>query len=245
MFRFAFLFFPWGIILQVLAVVHFVRRRPDTYWLYIIIFLGPLGAIAYLLIEAAPDLTLLRGSFQTFPRRGRIREMLAAVQQNPSPGNYEELADLYFENKNYAKAHDCYDRAITTRSDFLDPFYRRGLSSYYLGDFTAAIPDLEFVTGKQFGYDFERASGLLADCYARTNQPEKAEPLFRRTLQASSKTETQYNYAEFLAAHGRAHEARDITQQILHKKVGMKSFQKRLERPWLRRASALMKRLPA
>jgi hypothetical protein len=245
MFRFAFLFFPWGIILQVLAVVHFVRRRPDTYWLYIILFLGPLGAIAYLLIEAAPDITLLRGSFQAFPRRSRIREMNIAVQQNPSPGNYEELADLYFEDKKYAKAHECYDRAITVRSDSLDPFYRRGLSSYYLGDYAGAIPDLEYVTSKQFGYDFDRASGLLADCYAKTNQPDKAESFFRRTLQASSKTETQLNYAEFLASQGRAHEAREITQQILHKKIGMQGFQKRIERPWLRRASALMKRLPA
>jgi len=33
-----FLLNPWGIILQALALVHFIRRRPDTYWLWIIIF---------------------------------------------------------------------------------------------------------------------------------------------------------------------------------------------------------------
>src|ERR1039458_8862656 len=42
------LLYPWGIILQGLAIVHFIRRRPDTYWIFIILFLGPLGAIIYL-----------------------------------------------------------------------------------------------------------------------------------------------------------------------------------------------------
>jgi hypothetical protein len=69
--------------------------------------------------------------------------------------------------------------------------------------------------------------------------------MFLRALQYSSATETQYNYADFLASQGRAREARELTQQILQKKIGMRGFQKRLERPWLRRASALLKRLPA
>ena len=38
------IFYPWGIILQGLAIFHFIRRRPDTYWLWIILFGGGLGA---------------------------------------------------------------------------------------------------------------------------------------------------------------------------------------------------------
>lgn len=243
MFRFA--FSPIGIILIALALWHFIRRRPDTYWLFVILFLGPLGAVIYLLIEALPDLRLLRQSFKVFPRRRQIRQMSYEVQQNPSPGNYEELALLYFDDKQYARARDCYNHSITARSDSLDPFYRRGLSSYYLGDFGAALNDLEYVVGKQFGYDFHRAAGILGDTYARTGQPDKADAMFLRALQYSSATETQYNYADFLASQGRAREARELTQQILQKKIGMRGFQKRLERPWLRRASALLKRLPA
>ena len=39
------LLYPWGLVLQVLAIIHFIRRRPDTYWLFIILFLGPVGAL--------------------------------------------------------------------------------------------------------------------------------------------------------------------------------------------------------
>lgn len=237
------LFFPWGILLQGLALWHFVKRRPDNYWLWIIIALGPVGAGVYLLTEAAPDLAMVRTGFQAFPRRRHIREMKIVIMQNPSPGNYEELADLYFEDKKYAEARECYDHAITTRSDTLDPFYRRGLCKYEMNDCVAAIPDLEYVVAKQFSYDFHRGAGLLAVCYAKAGQAEKAEALFKRVLQSSTATETQYNYAEFLTAKGRTQEARELTEQIIAKKVLMKRFQKRLERPWLRRTAALRKRL--
>src|SRR6266540_4129181 len=111
------LFFPWGTLLQVLAMVHFFRRRPETYWMFVILFLGPMGAFVYLLVEVLPDATLLRHSFDAFGRRKRINHLEALVLQNPSPGNYEELADLYLDDGKYAKARECYDKAITSRSD--------------------------------------------------------------------------------------------------------------------------------
>ena len=81
------LFFPWGTLLQVLAMVHFFRRRPENYWMYVILFLGPMGAFVYLLVEVLPDATLLRHSFDAFGRHKRINHLEALVLQNPSPGN--------------------------------------------------------------------------------------------------------------------------------------------------------------
>jgi hypothetical protein len=67
--RLSHLLFPWGLLLQGLAIVHFIRRRPDMFWIFIILFLGPLGALVYIFVEALPDLGLLRQSFKVFPRR--------------------------------------------------------------------------------------------------------------------------------------------------------------------------------
>src|ERR1700688_3366812 len=88
----------WGFVLQVIAIVHFIRRRPDTYWIFIILFLGPLGAIIYLFVEALPDIGLVGHSFKVFPRRKRIHELLANLRDNPSAGNYEELGNLYMDD---------------------------------------------------------------------------------------------------------------------------------------------------
>ena len=108
--------YPWGVLLQALAIVHFLRRRPETIWMYVILFLGPPGALIYILIEVVPDLGLLRHVYDAFGRRKRISHLEAVVLENPSAGNYEELGDLYLEEENFARARECYDKAISPRT---------------------------------------------------------------------------------------------------------------------------------
>jgi hypothetical protein len=237
--------YPWNFILQGIAIVHFIRRRPDTYWLWIILIGGGLGAIVYIAVEVIPDFGILRQSFKAFPRRRRIHELEAVVLDNPAPGNYEELADLYLEEKKYARARECFDKAISARTDSPDPFYRRGLAEIELGDFPAAVGDLEKVVAKEPQYDFYRAAGLLAHAYAKTGELKKADSLFRKTVEISTLSETYLNYADFLHSQGRTAEAREWTERVLAKKPTLPSYLKRRERPWFRRAKGLLKQLPA
>ena len=167
------LFYPWGFVLQAVALVHFVRRRPDTYWLWIILIGGAIGALVYIVAEVLPDLNLLVGSLNRFTRRRRIRELEAIVVDNPAVGNQEELADLYLEEGKFAKA----------------------------------------------------------------------DALFKSATDISTLSETYYNYASFLATCQRTSEAREWAQRILAKKPTMPRYLRRRERPWFRKASALLKRL--
>jgi hypothetical protein len=242
---FGHILYPWGLILQGLAILHFIRRRPDNYWFYVIIFLGPIGAAIYLLVEAVPDAGLARQSFKVFPRRKRIRELEAMIQQNPSAGNYEELGDLYMDDGRIVQARDAFDRAIAARSDTLDAFYRRGACALQLGDAAAAIPDLERVVAKEPNYDFYRAGGLLAHAYAQTGQKERAEALFRDVTMKSVASETYLNFAELLASEGKNAEAREWAQKVLEKKPNMPGYLRRRERPWFRSANKMLKRLAA
>ena len=237
--------YPWNFVLQGIAIVHFIRRRPDTYWLWIILIGGGLGAIVYIAVEVLPDIGLLRQSFKIFPRRRRIRQLEAIILDNPAPGNYEELADLYLEEKKYSRARECFDKAISTRTDSPDPFYRRGIAEIELGDFPAAVSDLERVVAKDPKYDFYRGAGLLAHAYANTGDSQKADAWFQKTVQISTLSETYLNYAEFLRTQGRTAEAREWTQRVLAKKPTLPSYLKRRERPWFRRAKGLLKQLPA
>jgi len=240
-----FLLTPWGLILQGLALIHFLRRRPDTYWLWIIIFFGPLGAGIYIFMEVIPDLGLLRSSFEAFPRRKRIRLLEALVLENPAAGNYEELGDLHLDEGNFARARECYDKAIRSRADLPDAFYRRGIAEIQLGDFAAAVPDLEHVVSREPKYDSNRAQALLAHAYANTGRSDEADALFHDVTQRSTMSETYYNYAAFLLSQGRNDEAREWTQKILAKKPTMPGYLRRRERPWFRRANGLLKRIPA
>ena len=66
MFGISHLFFPWGVILQVVALVHFFRRRPNGFWFSVIFFGGFLGALVYLVVEMVPDAGLLRHTYQGY-----------------------------------------------------------------------------------------------------------------------------------------------------------------------------------
>src|SRR5207245_10217868 len=202
-------FYPWGYIVQILAIVHFVRRRPETYWFFIIFFGGFLGASVYIVAEVLPDLGLLRDVFQGFGRRSRIQKVETAILDNPSPANYEELGELYKDQHEYAKGREAFTNAISARSDSIYTFYSRALCSLALNDLAAAIPDLEHVVASDRKFDYYRAAGLLADAYYRTGQLERADQLFAEVTQISTTPETLYNYASFLNTANRQNEARD------------------------------------
>ena len=233
------LIFPYGLILQGLAIFHFIRRRPDGYWLWIIIFGGGLGALVYIAVEVIPDAGLLRQEFRIFPRRSRINQLRAIVEDNPAPANLEELGALYLEDGKAAHAKRCFDQAIAARADSIDTFYRRGLAELALNDFAEAIPDLERTVAQDPKYDFHRALGLLAHAYAQTGQTERAQAMFDRVLAASTSTEIQYYYVAFLVAQGRKAEAQEWTQRINAKRRTMPGFQKRRDRPWFRKVAGL------
>ena len=188
---------------------------------------------------------MLRQSFKVFPRRRRIRELEAAVLDNPSAGNYEELADLYMEEGNFSKARDCYDKAISSRTDSPDPFYRRGVCEIELGDFTAAVQDLERVVQKDLGYDFHRAKGLLAHAYANSGQPRRPKICFARQSR-SPRFPKPITTTRYFSRH-RTGQPKPVNgrRRSSPRKPTMPGYLRRRERPWFRKASAFLKRLKA
>lgn len=231
MFGFGYLPYGFGFLLLALALIHWIRKRPDTYWLFIILLLPTIGPIIYLAVEALPDLRD-PDFFKVFPRRRRIRELEGIVAENPSAGNYEELGQLYLDEGKWQKARMAYDSAISARTDSPDPFYRRAIAEVELGEYLAAVPDLERAVQTNPKYDFQRAAGLLAFAYGRTGQKEKADKLFAEVVKTSTLTETQYHYAEFLAEQGRKAEAKDWLQRIIAKRKTQPGFLRRRERKW-------------
>jgi len=243
MFGLSHLFYPWGFLVQVFAIVHFVRRRPENYWFYIIFFGGFLGAGVYIVAEVLPDLVLLRGFFQGFGRRSRIQVVEAQILDNPSPANYEELGELYKDQREFAKAREAFTHAIDARDASHYTYYSRALCSLGLNDLESAISDLEKVVVADRKFDYYRAGGLLADAYARTGQLERADQLFAEVTQISTTPETLYNYASFLKTANRREESREWLKKLEAKKRTLPRYMQRRERSWFRKGKALMKEL--
>ena len=243
MFGLSYLFYPWGFVVQIFAIVHFIRRRPETYWLYIIFLGGFLGASAYIVAEVLPDMTLLRGVIQGFGRRSRVETLEAQILDNPSAGNYEELGELYMEEKKYGNAREAFDRAIAARGDSPHTFYFRAMCLLAQNNYSEAIPDLERVVEGDRKFDYYRAAGLLADAYARTGEMDRSGLLFAEVTQYSTTPETLYNYANYLKLQNRREEAREWVHKLLAKKRTLPRYMGRIERPWFRKGKTLLKEL--
>src|ERR1700730_13278205 len=243
LFRLGYLFYPGVFIVQLVALVHFVRRRPGGFWLWVIFFGGFLGALVYIVVEMLPDAGLLRNVYRGYGRKSRIAVVETAIIDNPSAANLEELGELYWDEKQYAKAQEAFDRAIATRSDSLHTFYRRGLCLMAPGQPSAALPDFERVLRGDAKFDSFRAKLMLAEPYAATGREQEAAPLFAEVVQHSNTPETLYMYAAFLRSQNRTEEAREWLRQLLQKKRTLPRYWQRIERPWFQKGQALLKQL--
>jgi hypothetical protein len=69
--------YSFGFIFVAIAIVHFIRRRPDNYWLWIIIMGGGVGALIYIVVEV-PDLDCCGSRCRYFARK-RIRQRVMVL----------------------------------------------------------------------------------------------------------------------------------------------------------------------
>jgi hypothetical protein len=235
--------FAYGFLLQIAAVIHWSRKRPDTFWLWIIIIGGFIGALAYFLIEGMPDFSRIGRSLKGPARRKRIRMLRAMVLDNPSAGNFEELGELYMLEKRYADARDAYDRALASRTDSIDPFYRRALALFQLREYEAAARDLAHVISVDPRYDYSNAFCLHARVLGLLGQKAQALAAFEQLVERSHSAETLYEAAAFFAENDREQAARDIVERIVAREITMPRYQKRRDRTWLRKAKALGRKL--
>ncbi|HTZ73217.1 MAG TPA: tetratricopeptide repeat protein [Candidatus Aquilonibacter sp.] len=237
------LFWPWGMFLQIAALVHFFKRRPEWYWFWIILFFGALGSVVYIVAEVVPDVGMARQGFRRYGRRSRIATTEATVRDNPSVANLEELGELYFDQRDYAKARGMFDRAIATKADSTRTFYRRGQCEMEMGDYAAAVPDLEEAVRGEPKIDNYRGELLLAQAYAEVGRVDDAAAWFADAVKRSSAPEILFSYADFLAKQNRDTEAREWLAQLEDKRKSSPRYVQRVERIWFRKGKLLAAQL--
>ena len=237
------LFWPWGMFVQLGALIHFFRRRPAWLWFWVILIGGALGSAIYIVVEVVPDAGLARQGLQRYSRRSRIGVVEATVRDNPSVANLEELGELYWDQRQYAKAREVFSRAIATKADSPRTFYRRGQCEMELADYSAAVPDLEEAIRGEPKIDNWRGEMLLAKGYAAVGRNDDARAWFADAVDRSSMPEILFSYAEFLAAQNRDGEAQEWLMRLEEKRKTSPRYVQRVERSWFRKGRALASQL--
>ena len=74
-------------------------RRGDRDWIFVVVFLGPLGGLAYFVVNVLPGVRMVSLTGSSTRRRRRIQELEALRHLGLTPAQTLELADLYFAGK--------------------------------------------------------------------------------------------------------------------------------------------------
>ncbi len=142
---------------SIIAFVDYFRRRPDWYWLLILIFFNTPGAILYLLVVVLPDSGMTDAVAMTLADRRRKRELERLTESEPIPGRLAELGELYYREKNFLKAADFLTRAVEQGIDHDEARYYLGRSLEETGDFESAMQHLVKVVRKDPRFKFGEA----------------------------------------------------------------------------------------
>lgn len=240
------LFNPWtlGVVFQVLMIVHFIRNRPETYWFFVILFLGPLGAGAYFVIEVLPGIRWKMPAIERWERSRRKKWLEKLVSEAPSQEALGELARICAKDGEYARAVELFGEALRRDPGDVDSLYGRGLSRIELGYHQAAVEDLVALSGADPTFKLHQGNLALARAYEGLGVEEKAVEVYRQILSRTPVSDAYFGLGKLLAKQGKTDEARQMMQEILAKQDGLPRYLRRQERPWVWKARMLLKRLP-
>ena len=199
-----------SIVLPLIAIVHLLRTGRDMRWLFLIIFLPMIGAIAYFVIEILPSFThspnarraMSRARRSIDPNRG-LREGALEYERSQNIETAARLADELTKAGRYDDAIRVCEEARTGLFED-DPKILLALSKaqFAAARYTDAVATLDRLREKNPG--LRSAEGHL---------------IYARALEESGDTQRALEEYAALAGYYPGAEAR-VRQALLYKKIG-------------------------
>ena len=222
-------------------LVHFFRTRPEGYWFFIIIFLGPIGALIYFFVEVLPGFQWKLPALERFERRRRKQWLEAMVPESPSVEAITELAQIRALEGENAAAAELFDQAVARDPEDWERYYGRGTVRLRMGEPRMAVEDLERVVKHDPAYKFHGAQLALAEAYEKAGEENKAIACYRTILARMTVSQAYFHLGRLLHERGETQEARELMREIVSKQTGLPRYLRRQERPWVRQAKAFLK----
>ncbi len=234
-------FYVLSILVQVGLVVHVIKTGRQTIWIWVLVLLPGVGALAYVAVELLPDLLRLRAT------RSAVRAMQRAV--DPDRGLRHASATAAVSDTVVAKAR--LGAELARRGDYAAAAesYRAGLRGIYEHDPTPllGLAESQFAAGDAAGArqsldalitnnpDFKSADGHLL--YARALEAEgnvfKAESEYRAVAAYYPGAEARVRHALLLKQTSRPGEARDALSDVLKTAELAPRHVRRAQAEWL------------
>jgi hypothetical protein len=234
-----------GNLLQLVMLIHFFRNRPEYYWFFVILFLGPLGAAVYFFVEVMPGMQWKLPVIARWERSRRKQWYEKLVKESPSQEALGQLASICAIEGNHSRAIELYGAALDRDPGDHESRYGRARSYMASEQYEDAVADLSSIVASEPHFKMHAAQLALAQSYEALARPAEAAGVYRAVLERNPVSAANYGLGKIKAEEGEAAEARQLLEEVVSKQTGLPRYLRRQERPWVAKAKKLLKTLPA
>jgi hypothetical protein len=212
----------FALLLAIVLCVHVVRTGQPYFWLWIILFLQPIGAIVYLVAIVLPEMmggraarTLGRAARETLDPTRDYRAAKAAYDDAPTVANAIRLAQAAMAFGRFDEAEALY-REAAQGVHAEDPTLLLGRANALieLRRFDDALGVLNALGQDEARGRTAPAALALGRAYEGLGRNSEAETAYEWAAERLPGLEAICRYAAFLARTGRRAQAQDMLKDI-------------------------------
>ncbi len=232
--------------LQGYCIYHLIKNRNSYYWIFLILFIPVIGSIIYIVTQVfnKNDVDKIQNELTTIinPTK-KIKDLEAQLQFSETFQNRVNLADAYFEIKDFGNASKHYQASL--KDNFQNDFYvvKQLIASYFeLNDYENVLQYSEKIKGNS---EFENsiAQFLYGLALDKVGNSDEAEVELRKIDTRYSNYNERLILAEFLLKKGKKDDAKEILQEISTESQHMNKDNRRIYRSTIVQVEKLLKEI--
>jgi tetratricopeptide (TPR) repeat protein len=216
-------------------------RRQEWLWALFIFFVWGFGGFWYyfLVYRGVPSVTRgfeLPGAVD----RRRIKDLQAKIHHLDKPHHYSQLGDIYFQQGKLDQAEQCYRAAMERDPQDIDTRAHFGQCLLRAKRPAEARPLLEGVVAENPKHDYGYSQMALAETLMALGDTDGSFNIWKQVTEYHSYPRAKVQLAEIYIARHQPDLARAELRDIISDDIHAPTFQRRRDRPWIRRAKSLM-----
>jgi hypothetical protein len=232
------------VVVQLICIVHAVRRQRDYYWIFIILFLPPFGALIYAVLYILPTLRGGGGLAIQLPGHQQrvIRQLERDLAETDTVQIRSDLAELYLR---YGRAEDaravmepCIDGPLRDAQHVL---YVRVAVAVANAAYHDALSLLDRLNDMGSNHKRKERELLQARSLWGLQRYDEAETIFKAIHRTFSGEEAAYYFVQFLIDQNRIGDARSVVDHMRSSVQSAGSLYRRQEVYWLRSAQGALR----
>jgi hypothetical protein len=232
------------ILFQVALVIHIVKTGRNTLWIWLVIFVPLVGALAYFAVEILPGLLGSRtaqraasGLRKTVDPHRDLREASQKLAVNDSVDSRRKVADQLFDRGRYDEAIEHY-RAAMTGIYSHEPLLMLGLAKAQFAkkQIAEARATLDELIANNPDFKSPEGHLLYARALESEGNAEKALAEYKALTKYYSGAEAMYRYASLLKRQGQVEQGNAMLKELLANSELAGAVFRKENREWLEAA---------